>query len=69
MQNWSYFKANVQIKGLINPLTTNVSHHIEPSQLICFANQLTGFYMRAPLALNGLKGLRRVDRTYQSYLC
>ena len=45
MQNWSYFKANVQIKGLINPLTTNVSHHIEPSQLICFADQLTGFYM------------------------
>ena len=29
----------------INPLTTNVSHHIETSQLICIANQLTGFYM------------------------
>ena len=28
--------------------------HIETSQLICFANQLTGFYMRAALAFNGL---------------
>ena len=28
--------------------------HIETSQLICFANQLTGFYMRATLAFNGL---------------
>ena len=30
----------------INPLTmTNVSHHIEASQMICSANQLTGFCM------------------------
>ena len=28
-----------------NPLTTNVPHHIETSQLICNANQLTGSYM------------------------
>ena len=28
-----------------NPLTTNVSYHIETSQLICYVNQLTGFYM------------------------
>ena len=27
------------------PLTTNVPHLIETSQLICIANQLTGFYM------------------------
>ena len=27
------------------PLMTNVPHHIETSQLICTANQLTGFYM------------------------
>ena len=31
--------------------------HIEISQLICTANQLTGFYMRVTLALNGLKTL------------
>ena len=29
----------------VNPLTTYVPHHIETSQLICIANQLTGFYM------------------------
>ena len=28
---------------LFKPLTTNVLHHIETSQLICIANQLTGF--------------------------
>ena len=28
-----------------NLLTTNVPHHIEASQLICSANQLTGFHM------------------------
>ena len=27
-----------------NPLITNVSHHIETSQLTCIADQLTGFY-------------------------
>ena len=30
---------------LFNLLTTNVSHHIETSQLVCIANQFTGFYM------------------------
>ena len=29
----------------LNPLTTNVPHHIESRQLICNANQMTGFYM------------------------
>ena len=29
----------------INPLTANVPHHIETSQLICNANQFTGFCM------------------------
>ena len=29
----------------INPATINVPHHIKTSQLICIANQLTGFYM------------------------
>ena len=32
----------------------SVLPHIETSQLICTANQLTGFYMRATLVLNGL---------------
>ena len=29
----------------INPLTTDFIYHIETSQWICIANQLTGFYM------------------------
>ena len=29
----------------INPLTTNVRHHIETRKLISSANKLTGFYM------------------------
>ena len=29
-------------------------HHIESSQLICRANQLTGFYMMVTLAFNEL---------------
>ena len=28
-----------------NQLVTNASHHTETSQLICDANELTGFYM------------------------
>ena len=28
--------------------------HIETSQLICFANQLAGFYMTATLSFDGL---------------
>ena len=37
-----------------SPIKCQCSPHIETSQLICFANQLTGCYMRATLALNGL---------------
>ena len=29
----------------VNQLVTNASHHTETSQLICDANELTGFYM------------------------
>ena len=35
----------------INPLSASVAS----VSLICTANQLTGFYMRATLALNGVK--------------
>ena len=31
--------------------------HIETSQLICFANQLSGFFMRAALAFNWLNNI------------
>ena len=32
-----------KIKEHLNPLTTNVPHHIETSQLIYTVNRLTGF--------------------------
>ena len=38
----------ILIKSLLSP-------HIETSQLVCCVNQLTGFYMRATLAFNGLQ--------------
>ena len=36
------------------PITCQCCPHIENGKLICCANQLTGFYMRATVALNGL---------------
>ena len=33
--------------------------HIENNQLICCPTQLTGFYMRETLALNGLKKMNK----------
>ena len=41
-------------KSSAYPIKGQCCPHIETSQLICDANQLTGFYMRATLALNGL---------------
>ena len=35
----------IQELKFVKPLTTNVLHHIETIQLVCNANQLTGFYM------------------------
>ena len=35
----------IQELKFVKPLTPNVLHHKESSQLICNANQLTGFYM------------------------
>ena len=41
----SKYELQLTYQNFINPLTTNVPHRIETSQLICIANQLTGFYM------------------------
>ena len=37
------------------PIKCQCCPRIETSQLICIANQLAGFYMRATLAFNGLR--------------
>ena len=42
-------------------------HHIETSQLICYANQLTGFYMRATLVFNGLRVVLLLSSVKQKY--
>ena len=41
---------------------TNVPHHKETSQLICIANQLTGFYMRGWLVVKGLTVLCDISK-------
>ena len=38
----------------LKPITFQCCPDMETSQLICTANQLTGFYVGATLALNGL---------------
>ena len=45
----------------VEPIKCQCSPHIETSQMICTANQLTGFYMRATLALIELMKIRRFD--------
>ena len=44
----------------INLLMTKCSHHIETSQLICRANQLTGFFMMGTLVVKRLRVSRKV---------
>ena len=43
------------LTSLIQPIKCQCCPPIETSQLICTANQLTDFYMRATLALDGLR--------------
>ena len=44
--SFSTYRKFFKELAFVNPLTTNVPLHIETSQLICNANQLTGFYMK-----------------------
>ena len=41
----SIFEHSPALNKVLNPLTTGVPHHIETSQLIFRANQLTGFHV------------------------
>ena len=38
-------EMNILLVSIVNPFTANVPRHVETSQLIYIANQLTGFYM------------------------
>ena len=42
------------LKNTVWPIKCQCCPHIENSQEICTANELTGFYMRVALAFNGL---------------
>ena len=42
------------------PIKCQCCPHVETSQLICKANQLTGFYIRATLAFNRLMRLKEI---------
>ena len=53
---------NELIKILILSIEDQSCHHVETSQLICFANQLTGFYMMGTLIVKRLKA-KRVQNT------
>ena len=45
--------VSVRIGVYCQPINFQCCPHIETSQLIWTANQLTGFYMNAALAING----------------
>ena len=57
-------RANFFPRPIINSLTTNVPHYIKTSQLICFANQLTGFYMMGNIGrskVNVIENFQSID--------
>ena len=48
--------SNIELKYTINqPFNDQCSHHIEISQLICSANQMTDFYMMGTLLVTSLR--------------
>ena len=51
----TFFLILLALAVNIEPIKCQCCSHIETSQLTCYANQSTGFYMRAILAFNGLK--------------
>ena len=52
----------------VNPFNGQCSSHIETSQLICRANQLTGFYVRGTLAVKRLKNARHKNAKNFSFI-
>ena len=44
----------INLLQFTKPIKFQCCPHIETSQLVCCANQLTGFYMRVTLAFKGL---------------
>ena len=53
--------------AIFNPLTTNVPHPIETSQLICSANQWTGFYMMGNFCRLAFDPIKLILRTLDTF--
>ena len=54
LHNESILIPLAMLTGKTSPFNDQCSRHIETSQLICSANQLTGFYMMGTLVVKGL---------------
>ena len=54
---------------LFKPFNDPCSNHVETSQLICSANQLTGFYMIGTLVVKGLKLVLMFCSTQLTFTC
>ena len=48
----------------VNPFLLNMAFHIETSQLICSANQITGFYMKCKTRLKWVNYLTNFFRKF-----
>ena len=57
-QNCKYLVQLAMQNIALNETKCQCCPYIETSQLICSTNQLTGFYTRATLALNGLNKIK-----------
>ena len=62
LRHWFYRAAFEQLFAYYVCIARNLkinqcSPHIKPGQSICYVNQLTGFYMRGILIVNGLTPL------------
>ena len=55
MERLTEKKIEFKLVMTSQPFNEQCPSHIETSPLICFANQLTGFYMRGTLAVKGLR--------------
>ena len=65
---FNFLNTAQKIKISINSFKRQSCHHIETSQLVCRANQLTGFYMMATLAFNELR-ISSVNMTKSTGKC
>ena len=64
LKNFAKFTGKHPCQSLLltlEPLNDQCSHHVESSQLICRANQLTAFYMMGTLVVKGLIKLKASD--------